>query len=82
MSAEDQTKLEKAIEEHGVEVDEDLHEELVSIMEDHQPQMSDPNQHPPDSFQQIFWSQQYQASKVKDSRGIKWEPAMIRLYCF
>ena len=59
-------------------MDNHLHEDLVTIMDDHQPQMSDSSQFLPGSFQQIFWDQQYRASKVKDSRGMKWDPVMIR----
>ena len=33
---------------------------------------------PPDSFERIFWEQQLQHSKLRDSRSMKWHPLMIR----
>lgn len=33
---------------------------------------------PANSFQRIFWEQQLEASKQKDSRTMRWHPLMIR----
>ncbi len=72
-------KLEEAIEQRGIEVDNNLHQDLIAIMDEHQSQMFDSDQYPASCFQKIFWDQQYRASKLKDSRSMKWEPAMLRL---
>ena len=68
--------MDRSIEEHGIEVDRDLHEDLIVTMTEQQPHIFD--QHPPGSFQRIFWEQQYSASQVKSSTAMKWEPSMIR----
>lgn len=70
-------KLEHTIDKHGIQVDNDLHQDLVAIMDSHQPLISE--QYPQGSFQRIFWEQQYKASQLGNSKSMKWEPAMIRL---
>ena len=69
-------KLEQEIEQHGVKVDPDLHEDLVATMSEQQFNVFE--QYPPGSFLRLFWEQQYSASQLKSSCGMKWEPAMIR----
>lgn len=58
-------QLERMIEERGIQVDNHLHQDLASIMEDH-------NIVSQNWFQWIFLDQQ-------ESRSMRWEPAMIRL---
>lgn len=70
-------RLERVIEQNGIRVDDHLHQDLVSTMNEYSPQIYE--QHPPGSFQRIFWEQQHQASQLKNSKSMKWEPAMIRL---
>ena len=70
-------RLDRAIEERGVEVDADLHDDLIKTMNEENT-LDLVNQYDPDSFQRIFWEQQQQAMKKKDSRSMRWEPAMIR----
>lgn len=69
-------QLTRVIEERGIAVEEDLHEELVKTMEDTTADMK--SKHPPGSFQRLFWEQQERAMQKKDSRSMRWEPAMIR----
>lgn len=57
-------------------MDEDLHEDLSSVMEDNHQMILD--EHPPDSFMAIFWSQQRHAASLKNAKSMKWEAAMIR----
>ena len=59
-----------------IQVDEDLHEDLSSVMEDNNQMITD--KYPPDSFPAIFWSQQRQAASLKNAKSMKWEAAMIR----
>ena len=35
-------------------------------------------QFPSDSFQRLFWEQQYEAVKQKDPRTMRWHPLMIK----
>lgn len=70
-------RLERIVEERGVEVDRELHADMCATVEESTAQvMAD---YPPGSFQRIFWDQQQRAMKLKDSRSMRWEPAMIRL---
>ena len=61
-------KLEHTIDKHGIPVDNDLHQDLVAIMDSHQPLISE--QYPQGSFQRIFWEQQYKASQLGNSKSM------------
>ena len=67
-------RLDRAIEERGVEVDADLHDDLIKTMNEENT-LDLVNHYDPDSFQRIFWEQQQQAMKKKDSHSMRWEPA-------
>jgi hypothetical protein len=56
--------------------DEEVHEEVVNIMEEHDHQI---NQLGQDDIKRIFWNQQKTASQVKGPGGMRWHPLMIRL---
>ena len=70
-------RLDKAIEHRGVQVDESLHQDLSSIVADNSSNILD--KYPAGSFARIFWQQQEQASRLKNAKSMRWEPAMIRL---
>ena len=72
--------LDKAIERRGVQVDDALHQDLSTTLADSSSDIL--SQHPPGSFARIFWEQQEQASKLKNAKSMRWEPAMIRLVHF
>lgn len=55
---------------------EDLHNDLVHIMEENSPVIA--QSYPQDSFAHIFWESQHQASSLKDARSMRWDPLMIR----
>ncbi len=57
-------------------MDENLHEDLSSVMEDNHDIIVD--KYPPDSFMAIFWRQQKRAMHLKNAKSMKWEAAMIR----
>ena len=69
-------KIGMLIEEKGVLVSEELSEDLVRSMDESTPGIME--KYPPGSFRRIFWEQQQRAASLKDSRSMKWEPAMIR----
>lgn len=69
-------KIASIVEDKGVEVDKEIHEDLSSIMKENSPKVTEA--YPADSFARIFWEQQLKASAVKDARSMKWEPMMIR----
>ena len=55
-------KVKKLNEEKGVQVDQELSDDLSGIINDMTGQVE--SQHPEDSFQRVFWNQQLQAMKV------------------
>ena len=67
-------RLELAIERHGVEADDALHQVCSTIVDS---SMWIKEQHPPGSFPRIFWEQQ-KAGKLRNAKSMRWEPAMIR----
>lgn len=69
-------KIEKLIEEKGMVVSDELNEDLVVTMDESAPEII--KQYPPGSFRRIFWEQQQRAASLKNSKSMKWEPAMIR----
>ena len=68
--------LEQAIEERGILVDDELHHDLCTIMQEKAHSMS--KELPQGSFAQVFWENQLQATRVKDARSMRWDPIMIR----
>lgn len=70
------SKLEGLVEKRSTVVDDELHQDLVSIMEDNQGHVNE--QYPPDSFQQVFWKQQRRANNLKKQSSMRWDPLMIR----
>lgn len=69
-------RLQEAIERRGIETDDILHQDLTTIMAENSSGVKE--QHPPGSFPRIFWEQQERASKLKNAKSMRWEPAMIR----
>ena len=65
-----QGQLDKAIKIDGVRLDECTSNGLLSVLNNHQ-QTSE-------TFSTIFWQQQLKAASIKDKRGMRWHPAMIR----
>ena len=67
-------RLAKATEVNGVRVGGDVHNDLVNIMNFHK------GKHPSsdETFSSIFWNQQLKAATLKDTRQMRWHPAMIR----
>ena len=68
-----QKKVSDLIEEEGVKVDAGMHNDLLTIMKKHGPSNDDS-----DKFKDIFWQQQLKAATLKDSRSMRWHPAIIR----
>lgn len=68
--------IDGAVETEGISVDEELHQHLCNTMQECNEEMK--KAHSPDSFKQIFWQQQMQASKAKSPKGMRWHPSMIR----
>ena len=60
----------------GVLLDETLHQDMVSIMEESEESIH--SSHKEDSFQRLFWDQQVTASKLSDPRQMQWHPHLIR----
>lgn len=69
-------RLKEAIERRGIEVDDALHQDLSAVIDESSSQVKE--KHPPGSFSRIFWEQQERASRLKNAKSMRWEPAMIR----
>ena len=69
-------QLEDALEQRGLTIDSNLHDDLSAIVIESSSDIDD--KYAPGSFARIFWDQQKRSSQLKDSRSMKWEPAMIR----
>lgn len=69
-------KLDMLMEENGVSIDDDLQQDLASIIEEEASNISD--KHSPDTFQRLFWEQQSKAMRLKDKRQIRWHPMFIK----
>ena len=57
-------------------LDDDMTTDLCSVMKEEQQHME--KEFPEGSFQRIFWDQQRQATSVRDMRGMRWHPLMIK----
>ncbi len=66
-------KIAVATEENGIEVDEEL---LHQIMTESAATVAQSCQE--DSFQCIFWDEQIKAASVRDGRGMRWHPHLIK----
>ena len=60
----------------GAELDDELSNELKSIMAAKTQQVY--STYPEGSFQRLFWDQQQTALSFKDSRSMKWHPLVIK----
>ena len=58
-------------------VDEELHHNLLSIMQDHNQSIID--NCPDNSFAKIFWEKQYKAASQKLCKQFRWHPTIIIL---
>ena len=68
--------MEKLTEKDGVQLEEGMHHDLRSIMNEMTSEVRD--QHSEDSFRRIFWEAQLEAMWMKDHRQIHWRPALIK----
>ena len=69
-------KLQEAIDQQAVTVDEETDSDIRAIMEEEEGQVL--NNYAEGLFQRIFWDQQKAATSKKDPRGIRWHPLMIK----
>lgn len=60
---------------NGITVDTDLHQDLLTIMEEHTPAIH--QEFPEGSFKRLFWDQQREALKV-GARQMRWHPTVIK----
>ena len=71
------TALDGAIEERGVTVDYDLHQDLRGIVKNNTDFIS--STYPPGSFARLFWDSQQHVSAVSTSSSMRWDP-LVRLF--
>ena len=70
------TQLEKAIQEEGVQVHDELHADLEQIMAEKEEEVTALS--PENSFQKILFQQQKQPASLKNSRSMRWHTLMIK----
>ena len=70
------TALDGAIEQRGVTVDDDLHQDLRGIVKNNNDFIS--SNYQPGSFARLFWDSQQHASAINTSSSMRWDPLMIR----
>ena len=68
--------MERLTEKDGVELEADLHNDMQVIMNEMTGAVR--KEHSEGSFCRIFWDEQLKALQTKDSRKIRWHPALIK----
>ena len=68
--------MEKLTLQHGVILEPQMNDDLTTIMEEMSEDVEKMN--PEQSFRRLFWEQQLQAIRAKDSRQVRWHPALIK----
>lgn len=68
--------IKRLVASQSVQVDKELHSDLASVMEANNSHIHD--QFAENSFQRLFWDQQFQMSKCKTSRQYRWHPMMVK----
>ena len=68
------TKIKKLTEMQGVGVEPSLEEDLVTVMNQHDSEITE--QYDENSFQALFWRQQQEA--LRSGKGVRWHPLMIK----
>lgn len=70
------SKLSEAVKSSGVAVDDNTQSDLLTLIELHHAEVA--TEHAPGSFARIFWEHQRKAAQLKDPRGMRWHPLMIK----
>ena len=68
------SRLVKVTAANGIRVDDGVHQDLVNIMNLHEKKHSNES----NTFASIFWNQQFKAATLKNTKQMRWHPAMIR----
>lgn len=63
-------------EKSGVHLDPQLHDELISTMEENNEQVC--KDFPQGTFKRLFWEQQLKAARCSNPRLMRWHPCMVR----
>ncbi len=69
-------KIAQATSDSGVQLDEQMHTDMVSMVESSSKEME--SMHPEGSFQRIFWEEQKKAMQCKVRRQVRWHLLIIK----
>ena len=69
-------KIKKLTEDHGETIDNELHSDLLSIMQSNNEDVK--KAYPEGSFSRLFWEEQLQAASAKRPCQVRWHPVMIK----
>ena len=64
------------VEEKGMQLHDDTHNDLLSIMQENSQNIE--SNFPNNSFRQLFWKQQFEAALKNNPKQMKWHPLMIK----
>lgn len=70
-------KLAKKIADEGLKLDATTEEDMKKIMAENE-MLNSSEESQNTRFKKMFWQQQSQALKVKDARGMRWHPMMVK----
>ena len=66
--------------DRSINVNDTVHHDLLLIMHEYNETVV--NSYPTDTFQHIFWQNQFHAAQQKNNRNCRWHPAMIKWCIF
>ena len=69
-------KVRELTQNQGQIIDGAFHDDLFGIMQENNEEVK--KKYPEGSFQRLFWEEQINAARVKNSRQIRWHPLIIR----
>ena len=69
-------KVKELTQNQGEIIDGAFHDDLFGIMQENNEEVK--KKYPEGSFQRLFWEEQINAARVKNSRQIRWHPLIIR----
>ena len=69
-------KIRKLTEQCRETVDDNLHNDLISVMRENREAVS--KAYPEGTFRRLFWDEQFKAASLTDSRQMKWHSVIIK----
>lgn len=71
-------KLAHNLRTSGVHMEEDIHDDMVQLVQQYSKSTDHSGNQDSESFQSIFWKQQLKNASLKNKKQIRWHPLIIR----